>query len=165
MFSAFFVVLCLVLIKRLYRSKKEQAKLQQHVALEGTLQTDAWSCIAAQYRDLQDRAHLRCVCKAARRLEIKLDATSCTTVVRLAGCRLGASGMNFVMRSLGRPENAAVETLELHSCRLGVEGALVLAAGLRANPWVLRALSVSEVCMWRVRCKHACGVCGACTYS
>ena len=46
-----------------------------------------------------------------------------------------------------RRENAAVETLELHSCRLGVEGALVLAAGLRANPWVLRALSVSEVCM------------------
>ena len=77
-------------------------------------------------------------------LEIKLDMTS-PTVVRLSGCRLGAGGMALVVRSLGRPANAAVDTLELHSCRLGVEGALVLAAGLLANPWMLRALSVSEV--------------------
>ena len=143
---------------RAYQSKQQQAKLQQEAALDGTLQTDAWSCIAAQYSDLQDRARLRCVCKAALRLEIKLDMTS-PTVVRLSGCRLGAGGVESVVRSLGWPANAAVETLELHSCRLGVEGALALAAGLRANPWMLRALSVSEV--WYVHGRHSTVLCCA----
>ena len=146
MLSAFIVspAVLTLLLMRAYKSKQQKAKLQQEAGLEGTLQADAWSCIAAQYSDLQDRAHLRCVCKAARRLEIKLDMTS-PTVVRLSGCRLGAGGMALVVRSLGRPANAAVDTLELHSCRLEVEGALVLAAGLLANPWMLRALSVSVV--------------------
>ena len=134
-----------LLMMRAYQSKQQQAKLQQEAALDGTLQTDAWSCIAAQYSDLQDRARLRSLCKAASRLELKWLGMTSPTVVRLSGCRLGAGGVESVVRSLGWPANAAVETLELHSCRLGVEGALALAAGLRANPWMLRALSVSEV--------------------
>ena len=125
------------------RSRRRQHHEQQ-VAAESTRQTLAYTQIAAHCPSLQDCARLSAVCKAARRLETALDAVSGGTVVRCVGSRLCAGGVAFVLRALSRPANADVEELELHSCRLGLEGSLVLAAGLEAHPWLLRGLSLRE---------------------
>ena len=128
---------------RSYQTRRRQRLLEK--GSESRWSTEVWSLIASNYPELQERVKLRAVCKAARRLEITLPATGVGgTTVRLVGLRLGRSGAAAVMRALGRPSNASVEELQLHSCRLGVIGARVLAAGIRANPWALRGLSVSE---------------------
>ena len=132
-----------VFMIRSYQSRRRQRLLEK--GSESRWSTDVWSLIASNYPELQERARLRAVCKAARRIDMKLPATGVgDTTVRLVGLRLGRSGAAAIMRALGRPSNASVDELQLHSCRLGVEGARVLAMGIRANPWVLRGLSISE---------------------